>query len=83
MKSKVLGGEGAYWSEFVDSTGIVPQTFPRLSSIAERLWSRIEITGDIDEAWVRLDKFRCVLVNRGVPAGAFAVPSSCAKEWLQ
>jgi len=44
-------GEGAYWSEFVDSTGIVPQTFPRLSSIAERLWSRIENTGDIDEAW--------------------------------
>ena len=78
----VSRGEGAYWSEFVDSTGIVVQTFPRLSSIAERLWSRIEDTWDIDEAWVRLDKFRCVLINRGIPASAFAVPSSCAKEWL-
>ena len=81
QKSKVLGGEGAYWSEFVDTTGIVPQTFVRLSSIAERLWSLQEDTEDIDEAWVRLDKFRCILINRGIPADAFAVPSSCASEW--
>ena len=62
--------------------GIVPQTFPRISTIAERLWSEKVITSDLDEAWIRLDKFRCLLVNRGIPASAFAVPSSCSNEWV-
>merc|ERR1712226_550491 len=66
--NQVLGGEGAWWTEYIDSSGIVTRTYPRLSAMAERWWSPYEISNDIDDAWPRLDQFRCVMVNRRLPA---------------
>lgn len=68
QKSQVLGGEGAWWTEYIDSSGIVSRSYPRLSGIAERLWSDFEQTKDVDYAFPRLDQFRCRMVNRDIPA---------------
>ena len=80
-KLLVDGGVGCYWSEYVDTTGFLPRTFPRISSIAEKLWSKFEDTQDIEDALPRIDQFRCRLISRGIPAEPAVVPSSCAKEY--
>ena len=70
-----------YWSEYIDSTGIVPGTFPRQSSIAEILWSPEEKTRSFREALPRIIKHSCLLNVRGVNAYAIATPSECYQEW--
>ena len=80
-KARVLGGEGCYWTEYVDSSGVVHRTFPRLSAIAERLWSDIDATRDKEDAFPRLDKFRCDMISRGINAEPVAVPSACGLEY--
>ena len=84
----MLGGEGTYWTEYIDSSGIVSRTFPRMSAIAERLWSKNEgFTSvglrpfDTDDAFPRLNKFRCLMVKRGIAAEPLSVPSSCDEEF--
>ena len=81
QKELVLGGEGAWWTEYIDSTGVVTRTFPRVSAMAERLWSDPKMTSDFEDAFPRLDQFRCWMLNRGIPAEPIGVPSSCNKEW--
>ena len=62
-------------------TGIVSRSYPRLSAMAERLWSPYETTNDLENAFPRLDQFRCIMVNRGIPAEPIGVPSSCNVEF--
>lgn len=81
QKSAVLGGEGAWWTEYIDSSGVVSRTFPRLSAMAERWWSKYEDTNDVEDAFPRLDQFRCTMVNRKLPAEPIGTPSSCHVEF--
>ncbi|KAN0023314.1 hypothetical protein ACTFIU_011484 [Dictyostelium citrinum] len=61
----VLGGEGAIWSESIDSSNLFQKLYPTASAIAERLWSPIDYT-DLSTAQSRLQSFRCSLLKRGI-----------------
>jgi hexosaminidase len=53
-KSRVLGGEGAMWAEFVNAETVDSRIWPRAAAIAERLWSPATVT-DVDDMYRRLD----------------------------
>jgi len=86
QRKHLIGGEVAWWTEYIDSAGIIPRSFPRASAIAERLWTKWEDTSagqsnGVEDAFPRLDKFRCLMINRDINAEPIGVPSSCAKEY--
>lgn len=58
----VLGGEAWLFSETVDGTNLISQTWPRTSAAAERLWSvgSSSETRNIDN---RLQRFRCLMLK--------------------
>ncbi len=62
----VSGGGGAMWGEFVDGSVLFNTIYPGLTAIAEKLWSPVSQTGDLENAISRLHRFRCVLLLRGV-----------------
>eukprot|EP00948_MAST-09A_sp_MAST-9A-sp1_P001530 g1530.t1 len=64
----ILGGHGEMWGETVDTSDIQQTVWPRLAAIAERLWSPLEQTRSTDEAFPRIEYFRCLLNRRGVAA---------------
>lgn len=55
------------WSELVDDTNIVQRIFPRVSAMAEKLWSPFNASDKWD-ALMRLEEHYCRMQNRGVPA---------------
>mmetsp|Transcript_29413 Transcript_29413/g.51568 ORF Transcript_29413/g.51568 Transcript_29413/m.51568 type:complete len:543 (+) Transcript_29413:86-1714(+) len=65
--SNLIGGEGCMWGETVDGGDMEQTIWPRLGAVAERLWS------PPGEHWSRakprLAAFRCLLLERGIPAG--------------
>jgi hexosaminidase len=63
----LLGGEGCMWGETVDVGDLEQTVWPRLGAIAERLWS--DAGGQSAEAKPRLESFRCLLLERGIPCG--------------
>jgi hexosaminidase len=68
-KSLVLGGEGAQWGEEADGSDILQTIWPRLAAIAERLWSyNMEKNSSDIDVGNRLSRFRCLLLERGIPA---------------
>lgn len=84
----ILGGHGEMWGETVDASDIEQTVWPRLSSIAERLWSPRKYT-DTNDALRRIESFRCLLNRRGVRAApvtngnarsAPSGPGSCYKQ---
>jgi len=84
--AKVLGGHGEMWGETVDGSDLQQTVWPRLASIAEKLWSPREATQDVEAALPRIQNFRCLLLQRGVAAApvsnanarsAPAGPASC------
>ncbi|MQM13692.1 hypothetical protein Taro_046615 [Colocasia esculenta] len=67
----VIGGEVCMWSETVDTSDVQQTIWPRAAAAAERLWSQREDipTEDLNvTALPRLEYFRCLLNQRGVPA---------------
>jgi len=82
---KLIGGEGCMWGERVDDSNIFARAFPRMSAIAERLWT---FTKDHDPAH-RFEHFRCQMITRGFGVGELthygdtavmpAGPSSCVQ----
>mmetsp|Transcript_81338 Transcript_81338/g.246776 ORF Transcript_81338/g.246776 Transcript_81338/m.246776 type:complete len:452 (+) Transcript_81338:3-1358(+) len=83
---KVLGGHGEMWGETVDASDLQQTVWPRMASIAEKLWSSREHTQDVAAALPRIQNFRCLLLERGVAAApvenamarsAPAGPGSC------
>ena len=77
---RVRGGHASMWGERVDETNFDPRVWPRASATAERLWIGSPSTKAGQEAAAtaedRLDKFRCLLLQRGIQASPIR-PGSC------
>ena len=61
----MLGGEAPLWGEHIDAANLLPRAFPRLSAVAERLWSAMHLN-NATAATPRLVKHRCRMLLRGV-----------------
>lgn len=59
---------GCIWGEAADETNLFARVWPRLSAVAERLWSDRNATQDIGDAGRRLHFHRCMQRQRGIPA---------------
>jgi hexosaminidase len=53
-KARILGGEACMWAEWVTAENIDSHIWPRNGAVAERLWSRQEVT-DVDSMYNRLN----------------------------
>ncbi|XP_037817471.1 beta-hexosaminidase subunit beta-like isoform X2 [Lucilia sericata] len=67
QKDHVLGGEACLWSEFINEHNVLPTTFPRVSAVAERLWSE-KSHRNTDEATPRIEEHNCRMLFRGIDA---------------
>jgi len=61
----ILGGEATMWGEYVSPETIDSRIWPRTAAIAERLWSRREVT-DIDDMYRRLAAVNIQLEELGL-----------------
>lgn len=64
----VLGGEACMWSEYCDEHSIEVKIWPRLNSVAERLWS--DPSNDIKTVESRFNRQRERLIAKGIPVDA-------------
>ncbi|KAL2622433.1 hypothetical protein R1flu_002638 [Riccia fluitans] len=74
----VIGGEVCMWGETADPGDIEATIWPRAAAAAERLWSPKYLANSTDRALPRLQRFRCLLHERGV--GAAPVKNYYARE---
>lgn len=75
QKSHVVGGEACLWSEWINEHNVLPTTFPRVSAVAERLWSPLDQL-DAEKARLRLEEHNCRMIERGIearPANGFGM----------
>jgi hexosaminidase len=52
-KTRILGGESAMWSEYVNPENVDSRIWPRSAAIAERFWSPQNVT-DVDSMYRRM-----------------------------
>jgi len=76
----IIGGEACVWGELVDGVNIQATIYPRLSAVAERLWSPITTT-DVTDAKARLTIQRCRLVQHGFQSAAIQ-PDYCYTQYV-
>ncbi|XP_055640408.1 beta-hexosaminidase subunit beta-like [Toxorhynchites rutilus septentrionalis] len=76
QKDLVLGGEACMWAEAVNDNNIVQRIFPRVSAVAEKLWSEEDVD-DADEAARRLEEHTCRMNQRNIPAQPPNGPGFC------
>ncbi|XP_055307913.1 beta-hexosaminidase subunit alpha-like, partial [Sitodiplosis mosellana] len=76
QQSRLIGGEACMWTEVVDDTNIVSRIFPRVSAVAEKLWSQ-NCASDEDEARHRLEEHTCRMKKRGLQAQPPNGPGFC------
>ncbi|XP_067622184.1 beta-hexosaminidase subunit beta-like [Eurosta solidaginis] len=75
QKAHVIGGEACLWSEWINENNVLPTTFPRVSAVAERLWSPKE-QQNVEEARFRFEEHNCRMIWRGIearPANGFGI----------
>jgi hexosaminidase len=53
QRQRILGGEACLWSEYVTPELVDARVWPRMAAIAERLWSRQDVT-DVADMYRRL-----------------------------
>ena len=83
LLKNLLGAETCMWAPFTDSTNTLQTVFPRASAVAERLWSPHEalpLTAT-DDTVARLHRFRCELIERGLPSAPAQWGLECASEF--
>eukprot|EP00742_Colponemidia_sp_Colp-10_P009006 GILJ01009788.1.p1 GENE.GILJ01009788.1~~GILJ01009788.1.p1 ORF type:complete len:559 (-),score=60.15 GILJ01009788.1:148-1788(-) len=68
QQALVTGGEVCMWSETVDPSDLHNTIWPRAAAAAERLWSP-QAVSDPNQFIGRLQRFRCLLLQRGIGAG--------------
>jgi hexosaminidase len=84
--ANVLGESVAFWASDYDASNLVASAFPRAAALAERVWSPRDLIGYTNftlgapqpttgnaTTSLRLGKFRCELLGRGVGAGPVGV----------
>ena len=64
-KSRILGGEGCMWAEWVTPENIDSHIWPRNAVVAERLWSPQEVR-DVDSMYTRLNAVSLHLETLGL-----------------
>ena len=64
------------WGEFVNRFNLIPRLWPRVSAIAERLWSS-RTTINMKDAEVRLQEHDGRMTKRGYPVEPTNGPSFC------
>ena len=79
QKQLVIGGEGTMWAEYASNSNVVSRTWPRAAAVGERLWSPRTVR-DVDDAAIRIQKFSCELIRRGIPSEPVTGPSYCQYE---
>lgn len=80
QKKLVLGGEACIWGEFVDGSNLISKTWPRASSIAERLWSDASVN-DAEKARPRFHGMECRLQREGMRVGPIDGPGHCQCDY--
>ena len=92
QKAMIVGGEACMWGTNTDVTNIFGTVWPRLTAVAERLWSAEDAQYDLlDNSMRRARLARCRLLARGLPVpplgGEVYDPDashrsfSAAREW--
>jgi hexosaminidase len=72
-QSRVLGGEGTMWAEWVTPETIDSRIWPRMAAIAERLWSSRTVT-NVDDMYRRLAIVSRRLEEAGLQHEAYLDP---------
>jgi len=80
QQALLIGGEACIWGELVDQANLQATVYPRLSAVAERLWSP-QTTTDINDAKARLTSHRCRIVQRGFKSAAIQ-PDYCSIQYV-
>jgi hexosaminidase len=78
QKQRVMGGHSSMWGERCDEQNFMPRVWPRASATAEKLWSG-ENDNASQTATARLDRFRCLMVQRGFGASPIQ-PGTCDQD---
>jgi hexosaminidase len=75
----ILGGETEMWGETADGSDVLQTIWPRAAAAAERQWSYDVVKNSADPSVApRLHAFRCLLLERGVPAAPLNNPGARA-----
>lgn len=53
----------------VDDGNIWSRMWPRAAAAAERMWSPATWPATLDDFFTRIERQRCMMVRRGIPAG--------------
>lgn len=77
-KAQYLGGEAALWSEQVDRLNLDGRTWPRLSALAERLWTNPSTIWFDAQSRMLIHRER--LAENGIAADSL-VPEWCIQNY--